>query len=301
MKPPESRIPAPRLATCAELLGEGGARLGATARLDVELLLAHILGRDRATVLAASECEVSEELVTRYRACIARRAAGEPLAYIVGSKEFWSLELQVSPAVLVPRPETEGVVERALALGRSPQLAVVDLGTGSGAIAMALATERPEWRVAAVERSAQALQVARRNAQRLAPDRIEFLHGDWFMPLAGRRFDLIVANPPYVAADDRKLADAPLRYEPAAALTPGGDGLGALRAIIDAAPEHLVSAGWLILEHGAAQARELTTRLVARGFSHVRSHRDLAGHERVIEAQWSHGAVAPPPTALPRE
>jgi release factor glutamine methyltransferase len=192
----------------------------------------------------------------------------------------------VNPAVLVPRPETELLVERALALGPHGPARVVDLGTGSGAIALALARERPDWAVAATDLSEDALAVARTNASMLGLGRVEFVKGRWFEPLAPRRFDLIVSNPPYIAGGDPALRDLALGHEPKAALTPGDDGMAALREIVHSAPHHLERRGWLLLEHGADQAAAVARELVVRGFGHVRSHRDLAGHERTTEAQW---------------
>jgi release factor glutamine methyltransferase len=186
----------------------------------------------------------------------------------------------------VPRPETELLVERALALLPFTAQRALDLGTGAGVIGLALAHERREWQVTASDISAAALAVAMRNAQDLKLDAVEFIPGSWFEPLAGRRFDLIVSNPPYVAADDTALLAADLRHEPRIALTPGADALSELRHIVRAAPEHLARGGWLVLEHGATQANEVSRELVVRGFRHVRSQRDLAGHERMTEAQW---------------
>jgi release factor glutamine methyltransferase len=221
-----------------------------------------------------------------YRELIERRAAGEPLAYLLGVKEFWSLSLGVSPAVLVPRPETELLVERALALHPRPYGRVADLGTGSGAIALAVAVERPDWQIVATDVSLEALSTARANAAALHLAGVEFALGNWFEPLRGRTFELIVSNPPYVAADDPAMQDPALRFEPRVALTPGRDSLACLREIIRAAPEHLERDGWLVLEHGADQASAVARELVGRGFRSVRSHRDLAGHERVTEAQF---------------
>jgi release factor glutamine methyltransferase len=188
--------------------------------------------------------------------------------------------------VLVPRPETELLVERALALRADEYGQVVDLGTGSGAIALSLASERPGWQVIATDVSEEALAVARLNAHTLnLSSRVRFLRGSWFQPLAGHTFDLIVSNPPYVPADDPAMSDPALLHEPRGALTPGPDGLACLRAIIEAAPDYLERDGWLLLEHGATQATEVARELVARGLRHVRSHRDLAGHERMTEAQ----------------
>lgn len=253
-----------------------------TARLDAELLLAHALGVSRTWLMAHSQ----EAAVARgFEDLVTRRIAGEPLAYIVGYKDFWTLRLHVTPAVLVPRPETELLIELALRRA-TPSVRLVDLGTGSGAIALAIASERPAWRVTATDASADALAIAQRNAVEMKLGEVEFLRGSWFEPLAGRHFEVIVSNPPYIAAGDPALAHPALLREPQQALTPGADGMSSLRQIIQRAPEHLESQGWLLLEHGATQAPEVSRELVARGFSHVRSHRDLAGHERVTEAHW---------------
>jgi release factor glutamine methyltransferase len=258
---------------------------GATPDLDAELLLVHILGTSRARLRSHPEEAASAAQSRRYTELLERRATGEPLAYVIGRRDFWSLRLTVTPAVLVPRPETELLVERALALRHEEFGRVVDLGTGSGAIALTLASERPGWQVAATDVSEEALAIARTNAESLDLKRVQFLHGSWFEPLVGRTFDLIVSNPPYVAEDDPAMQDPALRHEPRGALTPGGDGMGSLRAIIAAAPDYLERDGWLLLEHGSDQAPEVTRELVARGLRHVRSHRDLAGHERMTEAQ----------------
>jgi len=223
----------------------------------------------------------------RARAFIARRAAGEPLAYLTGRREFWSLDLRVTPDVLVPRPETELVVERVLALGGPGRRQFADLGTGSGAIALAVGRERPGWTILATDVSEAALAVARYNAAQLAMAHVEFALGSWFEACAGRRFELIASNPPYVAGDDHALGSRTLRHEPRAALTPGGDGLAAIDALVDGAPTHLVAGGWIVLEHGATQAADVAARLVARGFGRVRSAPDLAGHLRVTEGQWT--------------
>jgi release factor glutamine methyltransferase len=257
-----------------------------TAELDAEVLLAHALGSHRARLKSHADEERSESERAHYARLVERRAAGEPVAYIVGYKEFWSLRFSVGDAVLVPRPETELLVERALALAPTATLRVLDLGTGAGAIALALAHERPRWQIAATDISAPALAVAMRNAATLKLPQVEFLCGPWFDPVAGRRFELIVSNPPYVAANDPELLRADFSHEPRRALTPGDDALADLRSIIRAAPHHLTRGGWLLLEHGATQAPQVARELVVRGFRHVRSQRDLAGHERMTEAQW---------------
>ena len=264
----------------------------ADARREAEALAAACLGCGRAGLVTRGEYPLDAPLEDILEGWTRRRAAGEPLAYIVGHREFWTLRLVVTPAVLVPRPETELLVERALALA-APRATeehpptVLDLGTGSGAIALAVASEQRSWKVVATDRSEAALDVAQLNARTHQLRHVEFLQGDWFAPLAGRRFDVIVANPPYVAADDPLLSSDSLRAEPRMALTPGPAGLEAIDVIVAAAPGHLESGGWLALEHGFSQAADVAERLVARGFRHVRSHADLAGHQRVTEGQWT--------------
>jgi release factor glutamine methyltransferase len=276
--------------TTGRLLEQGIERLlghSEAPQLDAELLLAHVLNIGRARLKSHPEHVQNAADAQHYAALLDRRATGEPLAYIVGYKEFWSLKLASTPAALVPRPETELLVERALELRPMASANAVDLGTGTGAIALALASERPHWHLVATDASLTALDLARRNAAALNIRNVEFLEGSWFEPLRERRFDLIASNPPYVADDDAALLQPALRFEPRTALTPGGDALADLRAIIHQAPPHLERGGWLLLEHGAQQADDVARELVVRGFRHVRSHRDLAGHERMTEAQWA--------------
>jgi release factor glutamine methyltransferase len=280
--------------TVAGLLEEGAERLRAsitgrepagTPELDAQLLLAHVLAVPRTRLKSHPEELPPPSRIGEYRRLLARRAAGEPVAYLTGYRYFWSLRFAVTPAVLIPRPETELLVERALALLPAAEGRVADLGTGSGAVALALASERPGWRLIATDVSEQALAVARTNAESLGLPSVEFRQGDWYQSLAHQRFDLIVSNPPYVAADDPAMAAPGLSYEPRAALTPGADALASLREIVRGAPAHLARAGWLLLEHGATQGAEVREALVLAGFRHVRSHRDLAGHERATEGQ----------------
>jgi release factor glutamine methyltransferase len=266
--------------TVRALLTHAAARVD---RLDAELLLAHALGITRTQVMTDPDRLVSPSDAERFGALIERRLAGEPLAYLVGYREFWSLKIAVRPSVLVPRPETELLVERALVLHPGPSAHVADLGTGSGAIAIALASERPNWKITATDVSADALAVARDNAAALNTRNVEFVSGHWFEPLAGRRFDLLVSNPPYIAASDPAMGT--LTHEPRQALTPGPDSMTSLREIIRGAREHLEPDGWLLLEHGWDQAAAVAGELVALGFRHVRCGRDLSGHQRVTEAQ----------------
>ena len=254
--------------------------------LDAELLLAHVLGKTRTFLKAHPEQIPKPEQAQHFSQLLDRRIKGEPIAYIIGSRDFWTLTLAVNPSVLVPRPETELLVERALALGPDGPAAIADLGTGSGAIALALASERPRWKVAAVDISAAALKTARANATTLELNSVEFLEGAWFAPVKNRRFHLIASNPPYVSETDEALADATLQHEPQIALSSGPDGLDAIREIVREAPNYLERHGWLLLEHGSDQAEAVAHELVGRGFGHVTSHPDLAGHWRVTEAQW---------------
>jgi release factor glutamine methyltransferase len=242
---------------------------------DARLLLAAASGFSEASVVASPEKELPREVEQRFLDFVLRRQSGEPVAYILGRKEFYDLELAVNPAVLIPRPETELLVDLALA-GRPGS--VLDLGTGSGAIALTIKKHRPSARVVAVEASAAALVVAQHNATKYGLE-VEFRHGRWFEPVAGERFDLIVANPPYVAAGDPHLAA--LAFEPAAALVSGADGLDAIREIAREAPAYLASPGWLYLEHGIGQDGAVRDLLKAAGLEGVVTWPDLAGIPRV--------------------
>lgn len=239
------------------------------------MLLSHASGLPQASLLAHPERDLPEQVACSYRALCARRKAGEPVAYILGHKEFYSLDLLVSPAVLIPRPETELLVE--LALQREFD-SLVDLGTGSGAIALAVKKHRPAARIVAVDASAAALETARRNAARHGLD-VEFRHGRWFEPLGAERFDLIVANPPYVAEGDPHLAA--LAFEPRDALVSGADGLDAIREIAAGARAHLAQGGWLLVEHGMGQDGAVRTLLETGGLEEVAAWPDLAGIGRV--------------------
>jgi len=250
-------------------------------RLDARLLLQHAAPCTHADLLARPETPLDEAAQARFMAWVERRAAGEPLAYLVGEAEFRGRLFQVSPAVLIPRPDTETLVEQALArLAGSERPAVLDLGAGSGIVAISLALECPAARVTAVDIAPEALAIAARNAARLGA-RVEWIAGDWCAPLAGRRFDLIVSNPPYIAAADPHLLGDGLPREPQHALTDGGDGLGCIRRIIAEAPAHLRTGGWLLLEHGYDQGPACRELLSAAGFRSVGTHLDLAGRERV--------------------
>lgn len=264
-----------------------GARQAGVARLDAQRLLAHLLGRPRTWVLAHDDEELAPELLQRADRGLARRAAGEPLAYLLGEREFHGLALRVTPDVLVPRPETEGLVEWALELApQAPVPRLVDLGTGSGAIALAFKAGRPAFEVCASDRSEAALAVARDNGQRLGLP-VQWRAGPWWLPWAGATFGLAVCNPPYVAAGDPHLHA--LRHEPAQALVGGPDGLADLREVIAGAPARLVRGAWLLLEHGYDQADAVSGLLAAAGFESVATRADLAGQPRLTGGRWPRG------------
>lgn len=248
---------------------------------DAALLLAHALGKPQGWLYAHADDPIDDATRARFEALVARRERGEPVAYLTGHRGFWTLDLEVGDAVLIPRPETELLVE--LALARMPvasPLRVADLGTGSGAIALALAHERPGAAIVATDASSAALAVARANAARLQLANVAFRHGSWFAPLQGEVFDLVVSNPPYIATHDPHLGQGDLRFEPASALSSGRDGLDAIRSIADAAPAHLQRGGWLLLEHGWEQGDAVRGVLQAAGFAEVATHRDLEGRDR---------------------
>ena len=251
-------------------------------RLDAQLLLAHLLAQARSWLVAHDDAVIDSAQWRTYEDALTRRVAGEPLAYLVGAKEFHGLELRLDANVLVPRPETELLVDWALellagALQRVGKPRVVDLGTGSGAIALAIKRAHPVAMMLATDISDAALAVARRNAERLALD-VAHSAGDWWPAVEGRRFDLALSNPPYIAASDPHLVA--LHHEPALALTPGGDGLDALRRIVNGAPAHLEPGAWLLLEHGYDQAEAVQVLLRAQGFTSIETRLDLGGQPR---------------------
>lgn len=250
---------------------------------DAAALLVHVLERPQAWLYAHGDAVPDEDRARRFQRLVARRAAGEPVAYLVGHRGFWTLDLRVTPATLIPRPETELLVEQALErLAPAADVRVADLGTGSGAIALAIAAERPRARVVATDRSEAALAVARGNAAANGLDgRVGFRQGDWFAPLAGERFDLVASNPPYIAEGDPHLGQGDLRHEPPSALSSGADGLDAIRILAAGAPSHLVPGGWLLLEHGFDQGPAVRALLDAAGFVEVATVRDLELRDRV--------------------
>lgn len=249
---------------------------------EAQTLLLHVLERDRAWYFAHADEPVGANIEARFVDLTARRQRGSPVAYLVGHREFWSLDLTVNPAVLIPRPDTELLVSWGVELAGQHQCQrLLDLGTGSGAVALALATELPGCQIAAVDVSQAALAVAAANGQRLGLSNVTYRRSDWFADLPGEQWPLIVSNPPYICADDPHLLQGDLPAEPRSALVGGTDGLDCIRAIISSAAAHLVSPGWLLLEHGWQQAFDVRRLLGEGGFTAVASRRDLAGHERV--------------------
>ncbi|HMA12113.1 MAG TPA: peptide chain release factor N(5)-glutamine methyltransferase [Steroidobacteraceae bacterium] len=273
--------------TVAALLDAARAR--GIARLDAEVLLAALSRMGRAQLFAFGERPVDPLTASLFEAGLERLAAGEPLAYITGVREFWSMPLVVTPDVLIPRPETELLVERCLQLLDAGPRVVADLGTGSGAIALALARERPAWRIVATDASPAALEVAAMNRQRLQLGNVELRAGRWCDALPPVPFDAILSNPPYIAAGDAALEK--LGHEPRAALVAGPEGLDDLRRIVAQAPSHLRDQGWLLLEHGADQAPGVAGLFDPALWLSVRTHADLAGLPRVTEAQYRGAAT----------
>jgi release factor glutamine methyltransferase len=272
------------MASVGEMLQR--ARALGVDRLDAQLLIGRALGQSRAWMITHHDAALDAAASERVDAQLQRRASGMPLAYLLGDKEFYGLQLEVTSDVLVPRPDTETLVDWALAcLHHCPHdAAVVDLGTGSGAIALAIANARPALAVTGVEASGAALEVARRNADRLGVA-VQWLLGDWWSALQDRKFDLVVSNPPYVADGDPHL-DA-LRHEPQQALSSGPEGLDALRAIVLGAPGHLNNAAWLLVEHGYEQAGAVQRLLREAGFHDIETRADLAGHARCTGGRWA--------------
>ncbi len=267
------------------LLRQAATRLAAagspTPRLDAEVLLGHVLGRERSWLYTWNDHCVEGFLRARFAALIAARAVGEPVAYLTGEREFWGLALGTQASTLIPRPDTECLVETALELMPATVQRVLDLGTGSGAIALALASERPAWQVTGVDRIAEAVALASANARRLGIANAAFSISDWFSALAGQRFALIVANPPYLADDDPHLGRGDVRFEPRSALVAGDNGLADLRQLIDTALDYLEAGGWLLLEHGMAQGEAVREALQRAGYVDIATRVDLAGLPRV--------------------
>jgi release factor glutamine methyltransferase len=256
------------------------------AQLEAEILLAHVLQKSRSYLLTWPEKILTETDQERFFALIKKRQQGEPIAYLTGHREFWSLDLLVTPAVLIPRPETELLVELTLQQVKDERACIADLGTGSGAIALALALERPSWTIFATDQSEAALEVAKQNAKRLNVGNISFHHGEWFHALPQKKFHAIVSNPPYIAEEDVHLSEGDLRFEPRKALIASEEGLKDLKEIILQGKNYLISQGVVILEHGFNQGKDVISIFRKAGYTDVSTYQDLAGLDRVTIASW---------------
>jgi release factor glutamine methyltransferase len=278
----------PATLRCDDLLRAAASRIGSDSpQLDAELLLAQVTGWSRTRFRAFPEQQVSLAQTAAFERFVDKRAAGEPVAYVLGQQEFWSLPLQVSAATLIPRPDTECMVEQALTLSLPAQARVLDLGTGTGAIALALASERPDWDVTASDFIDDAVALAQSNAAALGLP-IQVVKSHWFDQLAAVCFDLIVSNPPYIASTDHHLSEGDVRFEPASALVSGADGLDDIRHIVAAAPSWLNAGGWLLLEHGYDQAHAVQALLQQQGFGEVHSCQDYGRNDRMTLGQIPH-------------
>ncbi|NND00469.1 MAG: peptide chain release factor N(5)-glutamine methyltransferase [Gammaproteobacteria bacterium] len=282
--------PCPR-PSYSNLVSQASSLLGAVSdspRIDSELLLLHVLQQPLAWLLVYGDTPATPEHDCEFMRLVEQRRQGQPIAYLLGYKDFWSLRLKVNQHVLIPRPDTEVVVEQALQrLNPQSVCKVLDLGTGSGAIALSIAKERPKAKIMAVDSQPEALEVARNNALTSALDNVTFLQSNWFDNPALSEFDLIAANPPYIQAADPHLVQGDLRFEPDTALIGGGDGLDDLRQIINSSPAHLSDSGWLVVEHGFDQHPEVQALFHQRGFVNVSLARDLNDHARCTAGQWS--------------
>ncbi len=271
-----------------ELLQQAQLKLSLNnvAALESELLLAHVLEVDRSFFYANPDSEPSWAQVQQFNKLVQRRLAGEPIAYLLGQQEFWSMMFKVSSATLIPRPETELLVETTLELLPTDDCRVADLGTGCGAIALALASARTGWQLHATDISSRALQIAEENRQQHHLENVTLRRGEWLAAVDGK-FDAIISNPPYIAANDRHLAIGDCRFEPVIALTPGADSMVSFRSICASAGKYLKAGGWLLFEHGFEQSDQLQCMLIAAGFKNIQTRKDLAGHDRVTIGQYN--------------
>lgn len=282
-----SRTADPSLPTIGQLLEQATADLDTdAARLDAEVLLATVLAKPRSYFRAWPEKHITKDEIKQFLQLLKRRKQGEPVAHLTGQREFWSLPLNVTTDTLIPRPETETLVECALErIPLDKSLLIADMGTGSGAIALAIASERPHCHVIATDRSSAALHVAQQNAQQLQIHNLGFLQGDWCIPLRQEKFDLIVCNPPYIAEGDPHLQEGDVRFEPTTALVSGPDGLKDLKVLVPCALQHLTEDGWLLVEHGYDQRPQTLRLFEDAGFSHITDHVDAMGLARVVAGQ----------------
>lgn len=260
-----------------------------SAKRDVEILLCHCLEKSSSYLLAWPDATVSSVVLDHFQALLERRKQGEPIAYLVGEKGFWTLDLLVSPATLIPRPETELLVEYVLELFTDQnELSLLDLGTGTGAIALALGSEKPQWKILGCDIEMPAVELANANRQRVLPDskNVSFIQSDWFGGIKPQLFDLIVSNPPYIDPQDSHLLSGDVRFEPASALVSQNQGLYDIQKIITRAPDFLTDGGWLLFEHGYNQAVNVRQFLLGGGFQHVFTRKDLAGLDRISGGQF---------------
>jgi len=267
----------------AELLRLGSVLEGVSdsPRLDLEVLLCHVLDKPRSYLFTWPEKSLDQKSTQQFNDLLKRRAEGEPIAYLTGKKEFWSLSLEVNTTTLIPRPDTEVLVETALNIIDKPDARVLDLGTGTGAIALALANEHPCWQIIAVDIVPEAVALAEKNRQRLGLNNVSVMCSNWFEGVTQQKFDLIVTNPPYIDVDDHHLKEGDVRFEPDSALVSGDQGLADIQLIICGAKRYLAEGGCLLIEHGYQQAGAVRNMLCDEGFTQVETRRDLGGHERL--------------------
>ncbi|MWP49605.1 MULTISPECIES: peptide chain release factor N(5)-glutamine methyltransferase [unclassified Gilliamella] len=253
---------------------------------DAEILLSFVTQKTRTFLMAFSETLLTDDELIALSECLERRKNGEPIAYITGEKEFWSLKFNVSSATLIPRPDTEKLVELSLEYLPKVPCEVLDLGTGTGAIVIAMATERQDCLFTAIEKSQDALILAQQNATQIGVNNVYFLHGDWYKPIKNRKFSMIVSNPPYIESTDIHLSQGDVRYEPRSALVSGEDGLSDIKLIVQGATKHLIQYGWLLIEHGWKQGEAVQTIFKQNGFQLVETFTDYSGNDRVTLGRW---------------
>lgn len=284
-----STVGASRVDTIATALARSAelAESSDSPRLDVEVLLSHILRKDRSFLYAWPEYLLNQQQQRQFDESFTRRLQGEPVAHITGQREFWSLPFRVTADTLIPRPETELLVELALDLPLAGEVKLLDLGTGTGAIALAIASEKPRWQITAVDAIAAAVQLAEENRCQLSStqqrplDNVQVLQSDWFSALKGQTFDVVVSNPPYICTEDQHLQEGDVRFEPTTALVADEQGLSDLRHIIKESRHHLNAGGWLLLEHGFDQGKAVSELMLQMEFMEIATHTDLAGNDRV--------------------